>query len=171
MAWVRDAIINTETPSWINSVPKNFGEASHGVLKADEWRTLSTIYLPLALVTLWGEGTEHKSSADASNFRRILDHTMALVSAIRLACLRIMTRARAESYRQLMAMYVRELVDIYPHATHRPNHHVSFHIYDFLLLFGPVHSWWCFPFERLIGILQRTPNNHQFGMSFFCSLG
>ncbi|KAE9382827.1 hypothetical protein BT96DRAFT_845020 [Gymnopus androsaceus JB14] len=33
------------------------------------------------------------------------------------------------------------------------------HIYDFLLLFGPVISWWCFPFERLIGALQKINTN------------
>ena len=37
------------------------------------------------------------------------------------------------------------------------------HIYDFLRLFGPVHSWWCFPFEWLIGQLQWLPTNHRFG--------
>ncbi|KAI9464872.1 hypothetical protein HD554DRAFT_2026214, partial [Boletus coccyginus] len=44
-----------------------------------------------------------------------------------------------------------------------PNHHASFHIYDYLVLFGPVHSWWTFPFEQLIGVLQRLPNNHKSG--------
>ena len=37
------------------------------------------------------------------------------------------------------------------------------HIYDYLKLFGPVQSWWCFPFECLIGHLQRLPLNDKFG--------
>jgi hypothetical protein len=40
---------------------------------------------------------------------------------------------------------------------------MAFHLYDFLLLFGAVRSWWMFPFERLIGHLQRIPKNHQEG--------
>ncbi|KAG2740643.1 hypothetical protein P692DRAFT_20880781 [Suillus brevipes Sb2] len=59
--------------------------------------------------------------------------------------------------------YVGKLKEIHPTFSLRPNHHVSFHLYDFLLLFGPAHSWWCFPFEHLIGILQRLPINHKFG--------
>ena len=29
--------------------------------------------------------------------------------------------------------------------------------------YGPVHAWWTFPFERLIGLLQRIPTNFQNG--------
>ena len=38
------------------------------------------------------------------------------------------------------------------------------HIYEFLDLWGPVYHWWCFPFERLIGSLQRLPTNNLFGV-------
>ncbi|KAJ6484909.1 hypothetical protein C8R45DRAFT_829718 [Mycena sanguinolenta] len=41
--------------------------------------------------------------------------------------------------------------------------HAAFHIYDFILLFGPVVDWWCFPFERLIGTLQKINTNDHVG--------
>jgi hypothetical protein len=89
---------------------------------------------------------------------------MALFSAVRLVCMRIMTRSRMMSYRDYMATYIRDLREIHPHILeHRTIHHMSLHIYDFLELFGPVRSWWCFPFERLIGMLQRQLHNHKFG--------
>jgi hypothetical protein len=164
MQRIRDVIKNTATPSWINSVPKNFGDAAAGSLKADEWRTMATIYLPLALVSLWGSGTSHRTQRHAMRYRQILDHTMTLVSATRLACLRIVTKDRAEHYREQVAKYVGQLSEVLPTAPRRPNLHMTFHIYDFLFLFGPVHSWWCFPFERLIGMIQRIPNNHKTGL-------
>jgi hypothetical protein len=40
---------------------------------------------------------------------------------------------------------------------------MALHVWDYLQLFGPVRSWWCFPYERLIGQLQRLPSNHIFG--------
>ncbi|KAI6037172.1 hypothetical protein BKA83DRAFT_4041305 [Pisolithus microcarpus] len=49
MQHIQNVIKETTIPSWLRSVPKNFGEAKAGTLKADEWRTLATIYLPLAL--------------------------------------------------------------------------------------------------------------------------
>jgi len=169
MQRIRDVIRDTATPSWINSVPYNFGDAAAGVIKADEWRTLSTIYLPLALVSIWGEGTSHPSTDIAAQLRRVLDHSMALVCAITLACTKTTSLARATAFRDYLATYIKNLQDILPGATHRPNQHMAMHIYDFLRLFGPVYSWWCFPFERLIGQLQRMTNNHKFGKLF--SLG
>ncbi|KAF8574110.1 hypothetical protein K439DRAFT_1373381 [Ramaria rubella] len=76
-----------------------------------------------------------------------------------------MTEARATAYHDYLIKWVGDLTDIHPHAGHQPNHHMAFHIYDFLLLFGPVWSWWCFAFEQLIGQLQRLPSNHKIGES------
>jgi hypothetical protein len=163
---IHNVICDTTTPTWLGSVPKNFGEASTGTIKADEWWSLITIYIPIALVSLWGAGTSHSSDELAVHLKTILDHTMELVGAVYLACARTMTLRRAQAYRLHITTYVGKLQKIHSTFSVWPNHHASFHIYDYLLLFGPAHSWWCFPFERLIGIIQCIPVNHKFGMSF-----
>jgi hypothetical protein len=160
MERIRDCINDADTPSWLRSVPHNFGDAAAGSLKADEWRTFFTVYLPLAIISLWAESV---SGGDAE-FEKVLDHTMLLVSAVSIACMRTMTQEKAAAYLECMVCYIRDLKVLHPHATHRTNHHMAIHVYDFLLLFGPVYSWWCFPFERLIGQLQRLSSNHKFGM-------
>lgn len=161
---VREVIMKTTTPSWLNSVPSyNFGDKSAGTLKADEWRTIATVYLPLALVPLWGEGSSHPSAAKAQAARAILDHTMILFSAVRIVCLRTMTQARMDTYRDYMLQYIDQLRVLHPQTKYKPSHHMAVHLHDFLGLFGPVHFWWCFPFERVIGLLQRQPKNHIFG--------
>lgn len=165
LPYIQSVIRNTLTPSWINSVPSNYGEASAGSIKADEWRTLSTIYLPIALVTLWGDD-DGKPPAPGSHLLRVLDHTMALFQATLIACRYSMSRARAQSYRVYLKKWVDELYALHPHTQEhreRPNVHAAGHIYDFLLLFGPVTSWWCFPFERLIGALQKIHTNERIG--------
>jgi hypothetical protein len=87
MSRIQQVIRETEVPSWLNSVPHNFGDAAAGVVKADEWRNLSTIFLPIALISLWGEGTSHPSPEIAARFRQILNHTMLLVrQSLLLAC-------------------------------------------------------------------------------------
>ncbi|KIM55558.1 hypothetical protein SCLCIDRAFT_81784, partial [Scleroderma citrinum Foug A] len=53
MRHIQSVIKEATIPSWVRSVPKDFGEAKAGTLKADEWCMLATIYLPLALVSLW----------------------------------------------------------------------------------------------------------------------
>jgi hypothetical protein len=164
MARIREVIHDTDTPSWLPSVPYNFGDASAGNLKADEWRTMSTVYLPISLASLWGEGTTHRSPSIASSLQRVLDHTMALVSAVSLACARTMTDARMLAYQNYITQWVGQLPEIHPNSKKRTNFHMAIHIYDFLRLFGPVRYWWSFPFERLVGQLQRLPHNHKFGM-------
>ena len=67
MARIREVIHDTDTPSWLPSVLHNFGDASAGNLKADEWQTLSTVYFPISLVSVWGEGTTHRSLPIASS--------------------------------------------------------------------------------------------------------
>jgi len=56
---IRADIKDMVTPSWLPSIPANLGECSHGKLKADQWRTLGTTYLPSSLIRLW-----HKVEAD-----------------------------------------------------------------------------------------------------------
>lgn len=114
---------------------------------------------------MWGEGTSHPSLQDAVMLRQILDHTMLVVSAISLACMRTMTQTRATAYIDAMAQYLKDLIILHPETSYRPNHHMSMHLPHFLRLFGPVRSWWCFPFERLIGQIQRLLSNHKIGES------
>ncbi len=165
LRYIQTVIKETTTPSWISSVPANYGEASAGSIKADEWRILSTVYLPIALVTLWGDDNG-QDPGENSRSLQVLDHTMALFQAVHVVCRYSMNLQRAEIYRQLMKDWVDGLSVVHPHTRlhhTRPNIHVSFHIYDFLLLFGPVISWWCFPFERLIGALQKINTSSRVG--------
>nr|OBZ69640.1 hypothetical protein A0H81_10344 [Grifola frondosa] len=137
MQRIRDVIRDLITPSWLNSVPHNFGDSAAGTVKADEWRTLITIHLPLALISLWGFDVVGYPPNHSPRLREILDHTMSLVSATTLVSKRVMTRARADAFLENMALYIRDLKVVHPSAKHLPNHHMSLHIHSFLLLFGP----------------------------------
>ncbi|KAF8234625.1 hypothetical protein L208DRAFT_1260959 [Tricholoma matsutake] len=74
---IQHVIKETTTPSWINSVPISYGEVNAGMIKADKWHILSTIYLPIALVTLWGD-ENGSMPTKGLHFLNILDHMMAL---------------------------------------------------------------------------------------------
>lgn len=163
LARIREVVNDMVTPSWLQSVPHKFGDKSSGTLKADEWRTMTTVYLPIALISLWGKGTIHGSSSDAIYLRAVLHHTMDLVCAVSIACLRTMTLDRMNAYLGYLKSWISGMKELHPSGKHTINGHMAFHIYDFLLLFGPARSWWCFPFERLIGHLQRLNHNHKHG--------
>ncbi|KAJ7080261.1 hypothetical protein C8R44DRAFT_653822 [Mycena epipterygia] len=162
LKYIQRVISKTATPSWINSVPRNYGESSAGTIKADEWRTLATIYIPIALVLMWGDQPEE----DAERLLAMLHHSMALFQAVTLVCRYSSSQPRADAYRQFIKEWVDGLITNHPHSSEhnaRINIHAAFHIYDFILLFGPIMAWWCFPFERLIGALQRINKNNHIG--------
>jgi len=168
LSFIQHVIRYCTTASWLNSVPKNYGESNAGTIKADEWRTLSTVYLPIALIILWGDDDGCAPPSD-SFLLKAIDHTMALFQATIIACRYTVTSARAEAYQKYYNQWVGNLHTLFPHTregTARPNIHAGQHIYDFLLLFGPVISWWCFPFERLIGALQKINTNDFVGGKF-----
>ncbi|PPR03093.1 hypothetical protein CVT26_004612 [Gymnopilus dilepis] len=161
---IRSDLKKIMTPSWVTSVPVNLGSAAHGKLKADQWRTLGTIHLPLALTRLWSnDWSQHSQDSREGQCHLILLVTAALVSAVILGTSRTITADNAVAYRDYMLTYLEGIKLLFPDYNMRPNHHMAVHIHDYLLLFGPVHSWWTFPFERMIGAVQRMPHNSKIG--------
>lgn len=153
----------TQKASWVSSVPSEFGESRTGTLKADEWRTYATIYLPIALTLRWGRKSIHQTCHEKESLSTVLDHTMSLVQALCIACYRTTDSVRTQAMHSHLHKYLRDLPSVHSGATATTNHHMSLHLSKFMDLYGPVHSWWTYPFERLIGQLQHMPTNHKFG--------
>ncbi|KAI0349527.1 hypothetical protein OH77DRAFT_1499521 [Trametes cingulata] len=154
MEQVRADLASTFLPSWIERPPRNFGSRAHGKLKADHWRTVCTIHMVITLGRIWG-----RDGASAGE-RLLLENFVHLVIAVDQATRRTMTPDRARLFDHHMLEYLRTLRALFDHQL-VPNHHLSLHLASCLLLFGPVHGWWAFPFERFNGILQRLNNSSQ----------
>jgi hypothetical protein len=161
MSTLRSDIENMYTPSWLTSVPINLGEPSHGKLKADQWRTLGTTYLPVSLIRLWDKCEDDDQRS--RQCKKLLTVTLSLISAIIVASSRTTSQENANLYLHHMQSYVNGLREIFPQYKFLPNQHMALHLAEYLQFYGPVHSWWTFPFERLIGMLQQVPNNFQDG--------
>ncbi|KAE9385049.1 hypothetical protein BT96DRAFT_841281, partial [Gymnopus androsaceus JB14] len=129
------------------------GEKGQGSFSADQWRTFCTINLPFTLVRLWG-----------SLPYKMLINFMHLITAVRLANMRVMTEARIRSFEYHMRVYLEELIDLNPHTRITTYQHMSLHFGNLLRRFGPVKSWRCFAFERLNYTIRKFPTNSRFGM-------
>ena len=132
---IRGDIINTLRPSWLTSLLSEFRSAGYGKLKADQWRVLGTIFLPVSLVRLW-------SVVEAGNPRserccQILDITMLLLSAVATACSQVTSANHARLYLSSMHSYLRGLKALFPNYSLHPNHHMALHLPKYLLLYGP----------------------------------
>ena len=150
-------ISNMVIPSWIEKPPRNFGSVSHSKLKADQWRTVGTIFMAVTLVRLWG------CSNAPEQDRAALVNFVHLVIAVDSATWHSMSKSRAALFNKHMEQYVKGLRTLYKHPL-VPNHHMSLHLRPCLEQFGPVYGWWLYPFERYNRLLQRLNSNYKPGM-------
>ena len=148
--------------SWLTSVPTNLGEAKHGKLKADQWRTLGTTYLPISLIWMWYQ-VEDSTDQRFIQCRKLLEAMLSLISAVVIASSQMISQEKTDLYLHHMQSYLKGLCELFPRYRFLPNQHMVLHLAEYLQLYGPVHLWWTFPFECLIGMLQRIPNNFQNG--------
>ncbi|RPD61515.1 hypothetical protein L227DRAFT_585676 [Lentinus tigrinus ALCF2SS1-6] len=144
-----------EVPSWVNPPPVSFGTKRHGKLSADQWRTLSIVYLPVTLIRIWGFQEERRVKM-MMNFLYLVE-TVEIIGLLEIDEERI---ARAEV---VMKQYLDTAKELYKGCKVQPNHHLALHIGVFLRLFGPVHSWRAFVFERFNFFLQSLNTNLTFG--------
>lgn len=90
---------------------------------------------------------------------------MNLIAAIDIAGMLQITESDIELYQEKILSYLRGLKELYLECSITPNHHLAVHLVIFLRLFGPVHSWRAFAFERFNYLLQRLPINNKIGES------
>ncbi|TEB38597.1 hypothetical protein FA13DRAFT_1620063 [Coprinellus micaceus] len=156
---IQSDIKKTLRPSNAPTPPSNFGSPSHGKLKADEWRACIEFDLPVSLAKLWGGEV-----ADGDHdYALALESTFLLAMAIRYATSHRSTPRHLEKYLNYMQKYLQTVLDLHPSGKLLPNHHNALHLPKFMEYFGPIHGWWMFPFERLIGLLQKHKTNFKFG--------
>ncbi|KAI0705497.1 hypothetical protein C8Q76DRAFT_630733 [Earliella scabrosa] len=152
--YVRDRS-HLQVPSWVNPPPLAFGTTEHGKLSADQWRTVALISLPVTLIRTWG--------LEAGRRFDMLVNFLHLVEAVATldhfeADHRTMARAD-----KLLQQYLDGVKELYKGSKIQPNHHASLHLTMFIALFGPVHSWRAFAFERLNYMMQSLNINGNFG--------
>ncbi|KDQ11668.1 hypothetical protein BOTBODRAFT_113970 [Botryobasidium botryosum FD-172 SS1] len=150
-AAIRLDMQRSQRPSWLGRAPFNMGSTLHGSMTADQWRNAFTVDFVVTLVRLW--------STKGERFSAMLDNYMQLVGALRIAHKHAISPGDIELYGNQMKLYLKESLKLYPSHHLLPNNHLALHLTDFLKLFGPVHAWRCFAFERLNGILQRFNSN------------
>jgi len=155
MAHIWSDMENCQLLSWISPAPRNWGTTQMGKLSADNWRVICTIHLPTSLIWLWRNDTGRKQA--------LLANLMDLVTAVRLANMRICSSEVIEDYNRTMARYIQGLLDLFPHENLKPNHHAALHIGDVMERFGPGHSHGSAYYERHIALFHRINTNRQLG--------
>jgi hypothetical protein len=159
---IRKGIAATIRPRWHAAPPADLGQVSHGKLKADEWRSCFEFDIPVSLLRI--ETERIASGRQTDRYRAKLVHsTFLLATAIRWATSHRTSTKHIENYTKTMRDYLQTIKDLRPNQRFRPNHVNALLVGNYLRLYGPVRGWWMFPFERVIGDLQRSSTNYQLG--------
>ena len=133
-------------PYDVGRLPLKIGSNFAG-FTADQWRTWTTV---LSAVVLKGILPER-------------DYTcwILFVNACRLLCSRIITKSNVRTAHDYLTLFCKKVETIYGKSACTPNMHLHLHLAECLLDFGPVHTIWCYSFERFNGILGAFHTNNK----------
>ena len=95
---IHEVIKETITPTWIVNPPADVGLPQAGTLKADHWRTLFAIHIPLALLSLWKEDSPI-AAPNAKQMTSVLSTSMHWTCAANMMTKRTLTPQSWDSYR------------------------------------------------------------------------
>src|ERR1700761_7843164 len=96
---IHQAIKEVILPSWITRPPPEIGLKRMGTPKADNWRILYEIHLPLAILSLW-QPNSPTAAPDASQMASVLETTLYLSSASIIMAKRSLSPARRHAFRE-----------------------------------------------------------------------
>ena len=160
---MQDIVTRTSVPSFLQSVPSSLrsvlddsGLPAAAKIQATEWHNLSTIYLPLALISYCSSSSYLRGEASQARLQEVVDHTMDLVQAVRIAFKRSIDPSDVSAYDGHIQSYVHKLEIVHPNASAMPFTHMALHVKDYLQLFGPVYSWMTYPLGNFIRKLENV---------------
>lgn len=162
---LHSSIEATIRPNYRQGPPKDLGNPGHGKLKADQWKTCIEFDIPVFVARFWSkEMSPQGQEAEITARRdRIYQTIMNLAVAVRWATSYRTSEYHSQMFGENMKAYLEGLLELYPNIKLRPNHHIALHIGPTLPRLGPSPGWWMYPFERIIGILQKIKTNNKIG--------
>lgn len=146
---------NIICPTWVTRLPENFGTATSGKIKADEWRFLILVHAPLVLTSLW--------AGNPSRYLH-LKNLLYLSIATKVAISRAVTDSGITLFQRMIRLYLKTLRVVAPTYDIVISHHLSLHIHDDLRRHGPSPTHWQFPTEQAIGMLGSLAHNFNMSM-------
>jgi hypothetical protein len=167
---IQTDIRETIVPSWVTKPRATFGLKSNGRVKAAEWRSIFSIYLPMTFIRLWV--LEHTRGSD-TDWVLHLKTLLILALIVNLVTSKTLSTASINSYDRAIELYLRLIRTLNEDQHLVVNHHMALHLSEFMRLYGPCRAYWAFPYERMIGKLHKITHNGRIGKDiklYVCTL-
>ena len=142
----KSQLYNIETRLKLFRVPSDIGRL-HGGFTANQWSNWITIFSAAVLKGILPE--EH------------LRCWLLFVRACSILKSRVIRKQDVLSADLFLLQFCRTFETLYGKDCCTPNMHLHTHLKQSILDFGPLHSFWCYAFERYNGILGSVPTNQK----------
>ena len=130
----------------IGSLPKRIS-SNYGSYTAEQWKNWTLIYSVFALKGV----IEDKH----------LPCWQTFVLACKYFCRNTVTTADLQRADLHILKFCKQFEKLYRKKAITPKMHLHCHLKDIIMDYGPVHSFWCFSFERYNGIMGSVSTNKQ----------
>jgi len=143
---IQQKIETMNVPLDVGGIPYKI-ESGMASLTADQWKTWTCLYSLYVLHDVLPK--EH------------LNCWWLFVQACILICQPVLTHKAIDKADEFFMEFCQVVENLYGTQSCTINLHLHCHLAECLCDYGPVHSTWCFSFERYNGILGGTPNNNR----------
>ena len=135
-------------------VPSDIGRIPHTILSgfssftADQWKNWVMYYSLIAL-------------CDILLLSNDVFECWHFVLACRILCSKQLNMDQVMLGDALLLRFCRRTERLFGWQCVTPNMHLLCHLRSCIVDYGPLHSFWCYAFERYNGILGYMPNNNR----------
>ena len=136
---IQEKVNNMTPPPKVGRIPRKI-QSGFTAFTADEWKNWITLYSPYILYGIL-------PNAD-------FECWCYFVEACQLLCQPIINTYQIVKSHDLLVRFCTTYEQLYGKERCTPNMHMSCHLKDIMLDYGPVHGFWCFSFERYNGVLE-----------------
>jgi hypothetical protein len=141
---IQQIVDEMKVPSEMGKIPKKIS-SKFSKLTADEWKNWTLYFSIIALQDLLPKD-------DLECWRKFVVACKLYHSRV----IRINSVIKADG---MMLAFCKKFEKLYTTARVTPNMHLSCHLSDIVLDYGPIYAFWLYPFERYNGIMAATKTN------------
>jgi hypothetical protein len=145
------AIPSIIVPRGITQVPPNLGDPKHGKLKASEWHSLFSTYLPLSLIDFFVDNPVQSLSSENQN---MLLNFLSLVICTNIVSLKSTSDANSKKLEEAYSLYTKTSNVVFNNPKIVPNHHYALHLPEQIRWWGSLSNVSKFSGERVNGICE-----------------
>ncbi|MBW0565878.1 hypothetical protein O181_105593 [Austropuccinia psidii MF-1] len=157
--YIKRAISDLKVPDGITKVPFAIGEPKTGKLKASEWHSLFSLYLPLEIMDLPSVTSYGLGQNEGRKAKLLLDNLSSLTICTNILESRCVNEINCNEFIKEYNNYCQTSQQLFMEITIVPNHHYALHLADQMNWWGPLLAISKSPGEHINGWLQKGNNN------------